>query len=372
MSRFQFELATPEHDAELRGILAATPTPGRVRVSFRREPSFFDAAVVDGRFRQIVTCRDRPTNRIAGFGSRSVATRYVNGHPTPIGYLSNLRGLPEYRNRGLLARGYAYFRQLHGDGRTKLYLTTIAEGNDAALAILTSGRAGLPSYHFAGMFHTVAIPLNRRFCRHAVSGSAVSVRQAEPDDLKHVVAFLNAAGPARQFFPRYETADFLNAAGIFRNLTPSNLLLAFRGGRLVGTLAGWDQSSFRQTVVEGYGVSLRWTLQFVNTWARLCGRNPMPRPGEQLRYLSAALPVVLDDDLQVFDSLLCILRTRASPANHDFLLVGLHADDPLLPIARAYGSHSYLTRLYLVCWDDGEELRRRLDARPPYLELGCL
>src|SRR5437868_6568504 len=152
MSRYRFELATPADDADLRRVLAETPMPGAVTVSFRREPSYFGAAVVDGRFRQVVAARELEDGRVVGFGSRAVGERYVNGRPEPIGYLSNLRLLPAHRNRGLVARGYAYFRKLHGDGKARLYLTTIAEGNAAALTILTSGRAGLPRYHPAGCF----------------------------------------------------------------------------------------------------------------------------------------------------------------------------------------------------------------------------
>src|SRR5262245_20992347 len=77
--RFEFQLAMHEEDAQLRAILAATPMPGRIAVSFRREPSFFDAAVVDGAFHQVVICRDRQEGRIVGFGCRSVRDRFVNG-----------------------------------------------------------------------------------------------------------------------------------------------------------------------------------------------------------------------------------------------------------------------------------------------------
>src|SRR5712691_4586351 len=115
MGRFRFELATQADDAELRQILATTPMAGRITVTFRREPSYFHAALVDGTFRQVVICRDSDTNRIAGFGSRSVRDMYVNGQPTPIGYLSMLRGVEQYRNTGLVARGYHYLRHLHGD-----------------------------------------------------------------------------------------------------------------------------------------------------------------------------------------------------------------------------------------------------------------
>src|SRR4051794_16637823 len=100
MSRFRFELATPADDADLRHILAATPMPGRIRVGFQREPSWFAAAVVDGHFRQVVACRDSQTGRLIGFGCRSVRRLYVNGAPAEVGYLSGLRVLPEFRNLG--------------------------------------------------------------------------------------------------------------------------------------------------------------------------------------------------------------------------------------------------------------------------------
>ena len=46
--------------------------------------------------------------------------------------------------------------------------------------------------------------------------------------------------------------------------------------------------------------------------------------------------------------------------------------DPLLPAVRRRRVTQYATRLYHVCWEDGDELRQSLDAQPPYLELGCL
>src|ERR1051325_6536319 len=135
-SQFQFELAGRGDDADLRHVLSGPPMAGRIAVGFRREPSWFDAAVVDGHTRQVVACRDTMTGRIIGFGCRSLRELYVNGRATTVGYLSSLRLLPEHRSLGLVARGYAYFRRLHADGRTPFYLTTIAEGNEMALRIL--------------------------------------------------------------------------------------------------------------------------------------------------------------------------------------------------------------------------------------------
>lgn len=370
MVRFRFELAAPESDADLRFILAHSPMPGAISIAMLREPSFFAAAVVDGRFRQIVAARDCDANRLVGFGVRSIAERYVNGRPMAIGYLSNLRLLAEHRNRGLVARGYALFRKLHADGRTPLYLTTIAEDNEPALNLLTSGRAGLPAYHFAGRFHTFALPLHRRRRRSTIPG--LTIRPAQAEDLGMLLEFLQRVGPSRQFFPCYQADDFFTREGAFRDLQPHDVLLAFRDGRLVGTLAGWDQHAFRQNVVAGYNGLLRWLRPAYNTWARLRGWPRLPRPGGAVRSLLAALPVIADDDPATFAALLQELLNKTSAGQHEYLLLGLHEADPLLPVARSLPAKCYTTRLHLVCWQDGEPLRATLDGRPPYLELGTL
>jgi hypothetical protein len=369
--RYRFELAGPADDADLRHVLAATPMPGAVAVAFRREPSYFAAARVDGRFRQVVAAREAATGQVVGFGSRSVQPRYVNGRPGPVGYLSSLRVLEGHRNRGLVPRGYAFLRRLHSDGRARLYLTTIAEGNRLARALLTSGRSGLPAYHDAGRYHTAVLPVPpRRGAWRPPAG--LEVRPARPDDLAAVLAFLEEHGPRRQFFPVYEAEDFGTGHGIFKDLRCDQLLLAFRGGSLVGTLAGWDQSGFRQTVVHGYGRALRLARPLVNLAARCRGLPPLPAPGEGLRCVTAALPVLAGDDPAVFAALVEGVRDRAARGGPAHLMLGLHEGDPLLPALLPYRATWYTTRLYLVCWDDGESVREALDGRVPYLELGSL
>jgi hypothetical protein len=372
MSRYQFELVTEADDADLRHVLAATPMDGRIRVAFCREPSYFGGAAIDGQFRQTIACRDTDSGRIVGFGSRSVADRYVNGAPRPIGYLSALRLLPEHRNRGLVARGYAHLRRLHlDDQRTILYLTTIAEENQAALAALTAGRAGLPAYHEAGWYCTMAIPAGRRLVARQSEFSG-TIRPASPRDLPLVVDFLKQYGPLRQFFPCYEADDLFANGGIFKGLSAGDLWLALAGDRLVGTMAAWDQLSFRQSMVQGYSGAIQYARPLYNAWSRVRGLPPLPAIGKPFRSLMGALPVIADNCAVVFRALLAVLRRRAAETAFEYLLVGLHESDPLFEELKRLRGVEYRTRLFLVCWDDGEVLRESLDGRPPYLELGCL
>jgi hypothetical protein len=366
MPGYRIELATLDDDADLRRILAETPMPGHLSVSFRREPSYFAAAEVDGHFRQVVAGRDLDTGRLIGFGSRSIRWVHVNGQPAAVGYLSALRLLAAHRNLGLVARGYAFFRKLHEDGQAPIYLTTIVEGNDRAIEILSSGRAGLPAYHPKGRYHTLAIPRAPMASRRDWRGCAI--RQATVADLPAIMAFLSANGPARQFFPCYQAGDFFGAHGALKGLLPSDLLLAWRDERIVGTLGAWDQRDFRQAVVHGYEGLLRWGRPLYNSWAWLRGRPSLPRVGEVLRNRYAVLPVVENNDAGVFTALLESLPMPGS----DYLLLGLHERDPLMPLARRYAAAEYVTRVFVVCWHDGEAYRGQLDGRLPYLEAGSL
>lgn len=275
----------------------------------------------------------------------------------------------------LLARGYAFLRSLHADGRASLYTTMIAADNAVALRVLTSGRCGLPAYEPGGRSLTLAIPARRR--RRMRIPHGVTIHLANETDLEDILTFLHRVAPARQFAPRYESSDFFSQDGTFRNLPAGEIRLARRGSRVVGALASWDQSSFRQTVVRGYGGTLRWSRHAYNLWARLRRTPLLPPPGEALRYRTLALPLVERDDLTVFGALLdATLDDHAQRVARDptcrFVTLGLHESDPLLAVGRPYAARVYEARLFVVHWDDGEEAYRALDARPPYLELGCL
>ena len=371
MSQYRFELAGLDDDADLRHILAATPMEGSMVISFRREPSYFAAATVDGRFRQVVAARHVESGRVVGFGSRSITERFVNGTPTCVGYLSSLRLLEDHRNFGLVARGYRYFRGLHADGRAEIYLTTIAEKNRPALELLTSGRAGLPPYQPAGTFHTVAIPVAHQKKRSPIV-AGLTMRAAEPADCEMILSLLQSEGSRRQFFPCYSREDLLGDGGLLRGLSLRNLTLAFRGQQFVGIAGWWDQRSFRQTVIERYRGPLGWLRAPYNALAPLAGRPRLSAPGVPLRDVYLALPLALDDDKEVFAALLGEIMRRVADEPVDYLLAGMHESDPLLGVLRTLRGIWYNTLLFFVTWSDGRELAASLTGRPLYLELGAL
>src|SRR5918992_1273091 len=205
----EFGLAGRDDDEALRDLLRRTGMPGEIALAFLREPSFFVAGRAGNRETQTMVCRDVEADEIVGLGERSIRAAYVDGQPTALGYLSNLRGAVEWRKSPALARGYGYLRTLHGDGKARFYVTTILEENAEAIALLTSGRGRLPSYEQVGTLITYLLPIHRR--RRARSTGADPVR---PGGLADALDCLDAWNRRHQFAPVYAHEDLAGTPGL--------------------------------------------------------------------------------------------------------------------------------------------------------------
>jgi hypothetical protein len=172
-----------------------------------------------------------------------------------------------------------------------------------------------------------------------------------------------------------EPTDFLSPHGMMRGLSLDQILLAEQNGRLVGTLAAWDQHEYRQSVVSAYHGGLRWFRLLYNIGACSLGRPALPRPGDSFHYVIGALPVVAEDEQSVFTALLEGLLDRLAGGASTHILIGLHEADRLMHVLKRYQVACYLTHLFLVSWpveDPGKEFRTFLNGRVPYLEGGSL
>lgn len=363
-------LAGPEDDSGIRTLLRVAEMPGTIALAFTTEPSFFDALSVEGRRPRVMVGAEGDC--IVGVGVMAEREVYLNGTPARVGYLGSLRLAPHIRRGTALGRGYRMLRRLHErDPVGPFYISTILEDNQAARAILTSGRAGLPTYHEIGRYRTLALP-----ARRCTLGAAAGLRIVRGDEVgvAALVEFLNDSGPARQFFPCYTPGDFGAGRGLLKGLDPCDVAVALHGGGIVGTLGLWDQSAFRQRVVTGYRGLLGAVRRPLNALSRLLlGPEPLPAPGRPVPALPLACPVVRGNRPDVLGALLDHATGRAAARGAAFVLLGLAAGDPLLAVARRRLHCTLHSRIYVVRWPgaDGEGLPA-LDGRPIYLELGSL
>ena len=370
MTRVRIDLATESDNEQLLRLMAAMPMPGPVRMTYQREPSFFGALCVEGKRSQVVVGRDSERGHVVGLGIRSTKLAYINGTASSLGYLSSLRLEKGYRHSIYLARAYQRLRELHKEGQTQIYLSTVVEGNAAARSF-TAGRGSLPAYHDLGLIHSLAILPRRRSRLRKPALGDVDIRPATRCDIPQLVSFLNRVGGRRQFFPAYSQSDFDSADGLLRGIVPENICVACRGGRIVGSVALWDQQSFRQSVVAGYAPWLAAARPLCNTYALIRGLPKLPGVGATLNYAYLSLVCVQNDSHDVFAALVEKVSDLGF-GKYDFLVAGMHGKDPLLPVLRRKRHRDYVSRLHVVCWQDGERVVDGLDGRVPYIEVGAL
>ncbi len=364
-SDVSFGLAGPGDDARLRELLRAFPMGRSVRVTFEREPGFFAAAAVHGDLVQVPAVREGA--RLLGMGLRAVGRGFLGGVPAPVGYLGDLRLEPARRGGTLLARGYRFLRRLHGDGRVPLYATVVVADNEAALKTIAAGRAGLPEYRDLGLLLTPAIRLGRRLADLAAPG--VGISRAASIDLPDIVACLNRFNARRAFAPRHAVEDFL-VGGRWRGVKAGDFLVARRGGKVVGTLARWDQGSFRQTRVHGYSFAMDAARRLAKPFGGFLAR--LPEPGSVVPHFYAAFPSADADDLGVMRALLRALYNAAAGGQHLYFILGLHERDPLAALLADYPRTPFAGRLFAVHWEDGRRAAEALAGQLPYLEAGTL
>ena len=343
----QFGLAQPADDAALRELLRHTGIPGEIELAFLREPSFFVAGRAGNRETQTMVCRDTEADEIVGLGERSIRSAYVDGEPAALGYLSNLRGAAEWRKGLGLARGYAYLRTLHGDGKARFYVTTILEENTEAIALLSSGRGRLPRYEQVGTLITYLLPIHRR--RRARSTAAEPVGDG---DLADALSCLDAWNLRHQFAPFYRRDDLAGATGLLPDFSLDNLYVARDGSQIRGTLGVWDQSRFKQTLVSSYSRRLARVRRPYNAYAALRGAPGLPSPGSQLRLLYGAFLSANDDDAATARALVERALIDWSGRGASYLVLAAAEGHPLSEALSRDAARRLTSRVYAVYWPD--------------------
>lgn len=370
-SRFTFQLATPDDSEQLLELMAHTPMPGAISLRFDRAPDYFGASAIDGDFLQVIAARDNHTGRVIGMASRAISHHFVNGELEPVGYLSALRILPQCRGQAaILARGYRFLRELHSDGRAKFYLTAIASDNDAAIGMLTSGRAGLPIYSPIANIATQVFRCGTQ--KQADKNCSWTLRQAEYSDRAALIKFVNDVGSRRQFFPHVQDEDWFTNHGRFAGLKVEDFVIAQSGDRIVGAFAAWDQKPFKQVIVDNYSRATQYARPAYNILAALFSQPNLPPAGTMLPTITGALLLTHENaPIELAWSMISAQRARYSKGN--LLSIGTTSKDTRrFRLNRKFLGIEYQSRLFVVHWPEDQVNGDTFANETIHVELGLL
>lgn len=368
-------LATPVDEPALRRLLRDNPMPGSISLSYEREPDYFIATRVEGSLSQTIVNVDEATGAFLGMGTRIINPMYVNGQMQNTGYMSHLR-TDLSRSWGLslareLARSFGKFHDLHADGRAPFYLMSVIADNASARRLLTAALPGMPqAFPYTRMFTYVISP--RRMRREIPLPNGINLTRGTREQLPAIVDCLQRNGQQMQFSP-YWSIENLCSATQTPNLHPQDFFLAMQSDRVVGCLAVWNQTSFKQTVVRGYQGNLARWRAVINLLARVIDLPHLPPVGTPISYCYASHLAIDDLDPRVFAALLRAVYNDTLRRGFNYFMIGLSETNPLRQmLTRSYLHLPYPSQIYLMAWDDGLEAIKRVDGRLPAPEIALL
>lgn len=372
MTKLEIRLAHAEDDNGLRRILRENPMQGEISLSFEREPDYFAAAQVEAPDNQIVVAEDLDTNRIVGLGARSIRPLYVNGEVRQLGYLSQFRIDQDYRamRRGL-TKAWKLLKELHQDGKSPYYYTSIIEDNLPARRLLTRGLPGLPRYIEYARMHTLAIT-SRKIKRPITPPEGVEISRGNSVGKEAILECLRRNLPRYQFAPHWDNSLLFDSE-LTPGLTPGDFVVVSKEGAVLGCAALWDQGAFKQTIVRGYSRRVTCFRWLINLLAPLSGLPYLPPLNSKIKHAYLSHLAIEQDNQELFRVLLRTIFNDAVAQGYRYFMLGLCDNHPFLEQTQKQYSHvDYRSILYLVTWDLDHDPKLGLDDRLPGPEIAIL
>ena len=362
---FRFRLATREDEPEIRALVGSVAMPGAVSVRFQREPDYFLGATIQGHPCHVLIARHLPDGALAAVAVRAERRVWVAGAQARVAYVGQIRIAARFQGRWLAQRAAREVSQLHDASLP--YLGVIAADNPVALGTLMGPRRpGRPRVRRIARLVSLAFPIHARPARRPL----LAVERVRGESLEEVVAFLQRVGPARDFFPVVEARE-LSDGQTYRDLRLEDLAVVRRDGAVAGVLGAWDQSAYKQDIVDGYAPRLGRLRPAYDVLARLLGGRPLPRPGGVIRTAFGCLRCLIDDDPDVLKALLAASLQRARAQGQDFLMLGFDERDPQLRQVPRWLHVTYRSDVFLG-WFGTEEPMVSPGGRPLYVEVATL
>lgn len=354
-------------DAELRRMLTDHPLRGRIAISFEREPSFFIASDLEGPITHTTSVvREVDSQRIAAMGTRSVRMRYLDGEPTPVGYLSQLRNASSTKTGYALLKVFERLRLLHEDAVTKLYLMSVDVTNATALRFLQSGRKSLPRVREYCSQQTLILPVSQRGGNH--SKEKLAIRSGSSEDKQQIINQVEDSYGGLQFAPVWSHPGQQGSFG-HDSLSAEDFQLVFEGGELAACAALWDQSSFKQNRILDYGPGLATIRPLINLLTGLHSYPKLPAAGKMFRMGFVSHLAVDRKRSDHFEALVDQLLKTARERDLHTLVLSLCEGDPFIELVRSrYRCLIQHNIIFLVGFQEEWEYINSISKRLTYLE----
>jgi len=366
--RFRIFQANATDEERLRQLYSEKSRDGAIQINLDRTPNFVDALQVEGFENGIFSVEDTQTGVIVGTGIRNIRKCFINGKFENVGYLSGLRVASTYRKSRAMAMIFIKLRQLYLKGECKGYLCSVFNSNKAALEILTSGKAGMPTFKRVGQLNTFIFKPKQI---HSNINKNILIRRLETNDIDKFLKFLHSEGSKRQFFPYYTHNDLTNSSGLLKDLHNSDIIIAIEENEIISCLALWNQNTFRRWKVEGYSAGVKILRPFLNGIFSLLTLPRLPKEHSKFNYRLLSLVCIRDNDRNIFAELFNYAIHGLDKKEAVLISASFFENDSLIQVLPKF-KFSFKSTILLGFWKETKSEIDQIDQRFPYIEAGSL
>lgn len=368
--KFDIGLAGPQDSEQLLRIYECGDFKGGISVLYTRRPDPYLSLQREGEKAVIPIVTDKENGIIVGMGACVIRKATVNGEIRNTGYLTGLKGLPNYRKRvPSITDTYQFlYDQTRQD--VDLYYTTILSENVAVQKMLEKKRKNMPEYRSQGEYTVYCFRTGRRLVRtghELASGYTLEVGSAGSlaGNREALVKLYQENTSDFNLAPAATDAPAAPAAADLPGLSDDAIyVLRNPQGDAVAACTVWNQQDYKQYIVteyQGLYKYLKWLP------LKLFGYPSLPPANVPANYASITWLAVKDNDVAL--ARYFVQKVAEKSGKFGFLMLGLFANHPLVASMDKIKSIKYKSKLYTVHWPENT---LELDQRPIHLEVGLL
>lgn len=359
-------LGTEADNPKIHDLIAKITMPGPAEMCFQRQPDFFvGSRVIGDEFIIAVADDDERPDVLAGLTVISGHDMYISGKKRRLYYSGDTRVDPHYRRRGIASALFAEQKKFRTT--EDLMHGIVLKDNTAPLEAASHIKDGVLFRFWVS--HTIETsfifvrPIQPRI------PAGVTLRAATPADLPAMQAFFDSEAPRRNGYPVYDFDKLAKGDPYYAGLKVSDYVLALKGDKIVGMLAGWDQKAYKQTRIMGFKPAVRVLRPLYNLYVSLAGGFKLPPAGGVLNYLTLYNILIAHDDAAIYQALIDWVMAHAGQ-KYDALATAVTHGDPLVEVPRGYKRQKLISSHFWLSY--GDDPRPGIDNRPLYVELGRL
>ncbi|MDH5656653.1 MAG: hypothetical protein OEZ34_12140 [Spirochaetia bacterium] len=364
MTKLQFDFQTAsDDDSGILELLEEEVFPGNISLLYTRRDRPLFSLRKEGESVEILLIRETKSGELAAMACCSLNFVFDGGKVLQMGYLFGLRIRKKYRRHiHLLPEGYRFLFDRNRNSPPAFYLTTILEENLSARRVLEKKRKGMPYYDFSGRYEVHALVTGKNY------PSSYRLESANSQSMDALIEFYQDYGKEIPYFPVIQKKNLL--VGVSFPALENFVVLKDKSGQILAAGAVWDQSAYKQYIIQSYGKLFR-ILRPISGIFPLFGYPPLPPQGSMLSFFTLSFYAVRDKNPEVFRIFLAEIQNQFR--RWAYFTVGIHENDPLKNTLVKFRGLVYKSRIYRV-YESPELYEKTKTAGPDtfYLECGRL